>query len=160
MSLPEAAPFDPNAVAQPSAVLFACTYNAIRSPMAEAFLKHYLGHKVFVDSAGVRGGLEIDPMVVEVMGERGVDISRHRPKTFDDLLDDNFDLVVTLSPEAHHRALEATRTTAWDVLFWNTFDPTFVEGNRSARMDAFRQVRDDIDRRIQVRFKIDRSPTI
>ncbi len=136
---------------RPTSVLFACTQNAIRSPMAEAMLKHFHGHRVFVDSAGVRVG-ELDPFAVAVMEEIGIDLSRHRPKAFDDLEDDSFDLVVTLSPEAHHRAIEMTRTTAFDVEFWNTFDPTLIEGNRDTRLDAFRQVRDSLLRRIQDRF--------
>ena len=136
---------------RPTSVLFACTQNAIRSPMAEAMLKHFHGHRVFVDSVGVRVG-ELDPFAVAVMEEIGIDLSRHRPKAFDDLEDDSFDLVVTLSPEAHHRAIEMTRTTAFDVEFWNTFDPTLIEGNRDTRLDAFRQVRDSLLRRIQDRF--------
>ncbi len=139
---------------RPTSVLFACTQNAIRSPMAEAILKHFQGHRVFVDSAGVRSG-ELDPFAVSVMEELGIDLSRHRPKSFDDLEDDSFDLVVTLSPEAHHRAIEMTRTTAFDVEFWNTFDPTLIEGNRDTRLDAFRQVRDALLKRIQERFPPD-----
>ena len=119
--------------------------------MAEAMLKHFHGHRVFVDSAGVRVG-ELDPFAVAVMEEIGIDLSRHRPKAFDDLEDDSFDLVVTLSPEAHHRAIEMTRTTAFDVEFWNTFDPTLIEGNRDTRLDAFRQVRDSLLQRIRERF--------
>lgn len=139
---------------RPTSVLFACTQNAIRSPMAEAMLKHFHGHRIFVDSAGVRVG-ELDPFAVAVMEEMGVDLSRHRPKAFDDLEDDSFDLVVTLSPEAHHRAIEMTRTTAFDVEFWNTFDPTLIEGNRDMRLDAFRQVRDSLLQKIQDRFPPD-----
>ncbi len=139
---------------RPTSVLFACTQNAIRSPMAEAILKHFQGHRVFVDSAGVRSG-ELDPFAVSVMEELGIDLSRHRPKSFDDLEDDSFDLVVTLSPEAHHRAIEMTRTTAFDVEFWNTFDPTLIEGNRDTRLDAFRQVRDVLLQRIKERFPPD-----
>lgn len=139
---------------RPTSVLFACTHNAIRSPMAEAILKHFQGHRVFVDSAGVRSG-ELDPFAVSVMEELGIDLSRHRPKSFDDLEDDSFDLVVTLSPEAHHRAIEMTRTTAFDVEFWNTFDPTLIEGNRDTRLDAFRQVRDVLLQRIKERFPPD-----
>ena len=139
---------------RPTSVLFACTQNAIRSPMAEAMLKHFHGHHIFVDSAGVRTG-ELDPFAVAVMEEMGVDLSRHRPKAFDDLEDDSFDLVVTLSPEAHHRAIEMTRTTAFDVEFWNTFDPTLIEGNRDMRLDAFRQVRESLLKRIRERFPPD-----
>ena len=142
---------------RPTSVLFACTQNAIRSPMAEAILKHFQGHRVFVDSAGVRTG-ELDPFAVVVMEELGIDLSRHRPKAFDDLEDDSFDLVVTLSPEAHHRAIEMTRTTAFDVEFWPTFDPTLIEGNRDTRLDAFRQVRDALMQRIQDRFPSDPGP--
>ena len=143
----------------PTSVLFSCTMNAVRSPMAEAILKHLLGHRVYVDSAGVREG-ELDPFVVAVMDEIGIDISRHHPKTFDDLDDDNYDLVVTLSPEAQHRALEMTRTTACEVEFWRTFDPTFIEGSRETRLEAYRQVRDTLFQRIEQRFEMAPGPTV
>lgn len=138
---------------QPSAVLFACTLNAIRSPMAAAILRHLHGHHIYVDSCGVKEG-EVDPFAVAAMDEIGIDISRHAPKTFDELEDNSFDLVVSLSPEAQHRAVEMTRTMACDVEFWNTFDPSVVEGNREARLDAYRQVRDDLMRRILARFPV------
>ncbi|MGK9167087.1 arsenate reductase ArsC [Inquilinus limosus] len=138
-------------MAGPTSVLFTCTHNAIRSPMAEAILKHVAGSRIFVDSVGVRPG-ELDPFTVAVMQEIGIDLSRHRPKSFDDLEDDNFDLVISLSPEAQHRAVEMTRTTACDLEFWNTFDPTAIEGNRETRMAAFRQVRDLLLARIRERF--------
>ena len=138
-------------MAGPTSVLFACTQNAIRSPMAEAILKHVAGSRIFVDSVGVRPD-ELDPFAVAVMKEIGIDLSRHRPKGFDDLEDDNFDLVISLSPEAQHRAVEMTRTTACDLEFWNTFDPTAVEGNRETRLAAFRQVRDLLLARIRERF--------
>ena len=135
----------------PSSVLFACTENAVRSPMAEAILKHLLGKRVYVDSAGLRTG-QLDPMAVEALKEIGIDASRHKPKSFDQLEDGFYDLIVTLSPEAQHRAVELTRTMACDVEFWNTFDPTIVEGTREQRLDAFRQVRDTLLRRIRERF--------
>jgi protein-tyrosine-phosphatase len=135
----------------PSSVLFACTENAVRSPMAEAILKHLLGKRVYVDSAGLRTG-QLDPMAVEALKEIGIDASRHKPKSFDQLEDGFYDLIVTLSPEAQHRAVELARTMACDVEFWNTFDPTIVEGTREQRLDAFRQVRDTLLRRIKERF--------
>ena len=95
---------------------------------------------------------EVDGFAVDVMEEMGIDISRHSAKTFDDLEDDLFDIVVTLSPEAHHRALEMTRTSPVEVEFWNTFDPSLVEGSREQRLDAYRQVRDRIFERIRARF--------
>lgn len=141
----------------PDAVLFACTHNAVRSAMAEGLMKHFLGHRVYVDSVGVRRG-HIDPFVVEVMDEIGVDLSRHRSKTFETLTDSFFDLIVSLSPEAQHSAVEMTRTMACDVEFWPTLDPTHVEGSREQRLDAYRQVRDSLQRRLKERFPLDLKP--
>jgi len=143
----------------PNAVLFACTRNSVRSPMAEGLLKHLLGHRIYVDSAGVRAG-KVDPFAVEVMDEIGIDISRHRGKAFADLEDTSYDLIVSLSPEAQHSAVELTRTMACEVEFWNTFDPTVVEGNRETRLSAYRQVRDHLRRRIEERFTLDLRPVV
>lgn len=143
-----------------TSVLFACTMNQVRSPLAESLMKHFHGQRIYVDSAGVRAGDEVDPFAVVVMDELGIDLSRHRCKTFDDLEDNNFDLIVTLSPEAHHRAMELTRTTACDVEFWNTFDPTLVDGSRDAMLEAYRQVRDGLLARIRERFPLSRGPTV
>ena len=138
---------------QSTAVLFACTQNAVRSPMAEGILKHLLGHRIFVDSVGVRPG-ELDPFAVQVMDEIGVDIAGHLPKGFDDLEDDSFDEVISLSPEAQHRAVDMTRVMACEVVFWNTFDPSLIEGNRESRLDAYRSVRDQLMKRIKEHFGI------
>lgn len=135
----------------PGSLLFACTMNAIRSPMAEGIMKRLHGTRVFVDSVGVRRG-ELDPFVVAAMDEIGIDVSGHRPKTFDELEDTSFDVIVSLSPEAQHSAVEMTRTMACDVLFWNTFDPALVEGSREVRLDAYRQVRDELYKRIVKAF--------
>jgi protein-tyrosine-phosphatase len=135
----------------PSAILFACTMNAVRSPMAESILKHLHGHHLFVDSAGARVA-ETDGFAIAVMDEIGIDLSRHRPKTFDDLEDSSFDLVVSLSPQAQHKAVEMTRIMACEVVFWNTFDPSIVEGNREARLEAYRGVRDQLMGRIKECF--------
>ncbi len=139
----------------PSSVLFACNYNAIRSPMAEAMLKHLHGRRVFVDSVGLRAR-PIDPFAVIVMEEMGIDMSRHRSKTFEDLEDTSFDLVVSLTPEAQHRAVELTRTMACDVEFWPCLDPTAVEGSRAEMLTAYRIVRDGLWRRLRERFPPDR----
>lgn len=139
---------------EPGAILFVCSENALRSPMAESLLKHFLGHRIYVDSVGVRAG-KIDGFAVEVLEEIGIDISRHHSKSFDDLEDDYYDLIITLSPEAQHRAVELTRTMAVDLEFWHTFDPSIVEGNRETRLDAYRKVRDQLMERILKRF----SPT-
>ena len=98
---------------------------------------------------------ELDPFAVAAMEEIGIDISRHRPMTFEELEDWeglNFDLIVTLSPEAHHKALELTRTIAADVEYWPTPDPTAIEGTREQRLDAYREVRDQLTERIKARF--------
>ncbi len=140
----------------PEAVLFACTRNAIRSPMAEALLKHFHGNRIYAQSVGVRPGA-INPFALAVMDEMGIDISRHRQRSFDDLEDDSFDLVISLSPEAQHRAVEMTRHMACEVEFWNTFDPSLVEGSREVRLDAYREVRDALMRRILERFPLQRT---
>lgn len=136
----------PSVLAQ--SILFACSENAVRSPMAEALARLQFGRGLYVASAGVRPG-DRDPFVTAVMDEVGVDLSKHRPQRFEDLEDTNFDLIVTLSPEAHHRALEFTRTMAVDVVYWPTFDPTATEGSRDAMLDAYRGVRDGLLRRIR-----------
>ncbi len=143
----------------PDAVLFACTRNSVRSPVAEGLLKHLLGHRIYVDSVGVRIS-EIDPFVVETMDEIGIDMSRHRAKSFDDLEDMSYDLIISLSPEAQHKAVELTRTMACEVDFWNTLDPTIIEGNREIRLHAYREVRDSLRRRIEERFALDLKPNV
>ena len=141
----------------PRAVLFSCTLNSVRSPMAEGLLKHLLGHRIYVDSAGVRAG-EIDPFAISVMEELGIDMTRHRSKSFDDLEDTSYDLIISLSPEAQHKAVELTRTMACEVEFWPILDPTWVEGSREVRLQAYRQVRDELRRRIEARFVLDLTP--
>ena len=143
----------------PGSVLFCCTMNSVRSPMAEGILKHLHGSRVYVDSVGVRKG-EIDGFAISVMDEIGIDLQRHRGKTFDDLEDTSFDLIISLSPEAQHKAVEMTRTMACDVEFWPTFDPTFIEGSREERLDAYRKVRDALMQRIRQRFPTTGAPQI
>ena len=138
----------------PQAVLFACGLNSVRSPMAESLLRHMFPGTLYVKSAGVRKG-ELDPFAVAVMAELGQDISGHKPTTFEEL-DDweglNFDLIITLSPEAHHKALELTHTLAADVEYWPTHDPTGAEGNREQKLEAYREVCDTLSMRIRKRF--------
>ncbi len=136
-------------------VLFTCKYNAIRSPMAEALAKHFFGSSIYIQSAGVKSGRAIDPLVVAVLRELGIDYSDYKPKTITDLRNAeglNFDLIITLSPEAHHLALELTRDTAVNVEYWPTFDPTAVQGDPERELDAYRQVRDTLSQNIQQRL--------
>ncbi len=139
---------------KPHAVLFACGLNSVRSPMAAGLFRQLVGPATYVASAGVRKD-ELDPFAVAVLEEAGIDIAKHRPMTFEDL-DEweglNFDLIVTLAPEAHHKALELTRTMATDVEYWPTADPTAIEGSREQRLNAYREVRDQLTERIKARF--------
>jgi protein-tyrosine-phosphatase len=140
-------------VDNPSSVLFACTHNALRSPIAAALMKHFHGHHVWVQSVGVHRG-ELDPFAVMVMEEIGIDLSGHKPQIFEDLEDSFFDVVVSLSPEAQHHAVEMTRSMACEVLFWPTMDPAMIEGSRETRLDAYRAVRDQLSRRILQQFPL------
>lgn len=141
--------------ARPQAVLFMCTHNAVRSVMAAALTRHLFGKSIYVGSAGVSAG-EADPFVTAVMDELGLDVKRHRPRSVEDLEEDEglgFDLAISLSPGAHHRALELTRTNALSVEYWPTSDPTVATGNREQRLDAYREVRDELEQRIRIRFR-------
>jgi len=139
----------------PSSVLFACTLNVVRSPMAAAILRHLAGPRIYVASAGVRAG-EPDPFVPIVMDEIGIDVWRHDPRTIAELYDTSFDLIVSLSPEAHHQALELTRTMAVVVEYWPTFDASLMigQGNREQVLDSYRAVRDRLFARIKQRFPL------
>lgn len=135
----------------PTNILFACTMNTVRSPMAAALMRHLAGESLYVESAGVRAGA-LDPLAVEAMEEIGLKIGQHRPRRFEDLEDGSFDLVITLSPEAQHKAVELTRTAATQVEYWPTIDPTAVEGSREQRLAAYRAVRDQLAERLKQRF--------
>ncbi|GEO82225.1 arsenate-mycothiol transferase ArsC [Pararhodospirillum oryzae] len=146
------------ALVLPSAVLFCCTMNRVRSPMAEGLMKRLHGKRVFVESVGVRPAEEIDGFVIAVMDEIGIDLRGHRPRAFEDLQDESFDEVVSLSPEAQHKAVEMTRWMACEVTFWHTFDPSLVEGSRETRLEAYRAVRDELQARLLARFPIALGP--
>jgi protein-tyrosine-phosphatase len=146
----------PNGEELPQSVLFACTQNAVRSAMAEHIMRHLYGKFIYVDSAGAKKG-ERDDFVTEVMDEIGLNLAKHRPKSFDDMEENSFDLVITLSPEAHHRAMELTRTSAAVIEYWPTVDPSITEGTRDQRLDAYRDLRDQLMRRIEARFGVGRA---
>ncbi|CDO60262.1 Arsenate reductase [Candidatus Phaeomarinobacter ectocarpi] len=141
----------PNGEDLPDAILFACSQNAVRSPMAEGIMQLLYGRHVYVDSVGVRAG-EVDPFVIVVMDELGIDLTKHKPRSFDELEDTSFDLIVSLTPQAQHSAVDMTRAMAADVEYWPTHDPTLVEGSREQRLNAYREVRDALMARIKERF--------
>ncbi len=139
----------------PAAVLFACNYNRVRSPMAEGLMKRLFGAQVYVDSVGLRadsGQTWADPFMAAAMDDAGIDMSRHKPKTFDDLEDQSFDLVISLTPEAQHRAVELARGRATDLEYWPTHDPTLIVGQREVMLNAYREVRDALAARLLARF--------
>lgn len=148
---------------RPGAVLFACNFNRVRSPMAEGLLKRLAGDRIYVDSCGLKhtpvavmddeAGWRIDPFAAAVMGEIGCDLSGHRAKTFEELEDDSFDLVISLTPEAQHRAVELARGRAVAIEYWPTLDPVLAEGSREARLAIYRDVRDSLAARIAERFR-------
>ena len=133
----------------PQSVLFCCDHNAVRSPMAEALMKKLYGADTYVQSAGVKSELEIDGFSIAVCEEIGIELSRHRVRSFDEMEqwgDDlsSFDLVVALSPASQRRALELTRVFHLDVIYWPIMDPTGLGDTREAKMAAYRQTRDQI----------------
>jgi protein-tyrosine-phosphatase len=138
----------------PGAVLFACNLNRIRSPMAEGLMRRRFGARTYVDSCGLRVGDDdgVDPFTLAVMDEIGVDLSAHRGKTFEDVEAHAFDVVISLSPEAHHRAVELGRGRAVEIEYWPTPDPTLATGGRDAILNAYRAVRASLEDRIADRF--------
>jgi len=137
-------------VARPTSVLFVCGRNAVRSPIA-ACMASASYPSLYVASAGVAPG-ERDPFVDAILAESGLDLGAHRPQSLEDLEDLNFDLAITLSPEAHHKALELTRTHAIDVEYWPMPDPTLAAGSRDQIMAAYRDLRDRLGQRIGARL--------
>ena len=135
-------------------MLFACGFNSVRSPMAAGLARQMFSDNSAIASAGVRKD-DLDPFAVAAMAEIGIDISAHEPITFEELEDLDgldYDLIITLAPEAHHAALALTHRIAAEVEYWPTADPTVIEGNREQRLDAYRAVRDQLVDRIKERF--------
>ncbi len=122
-------------------------------------MKNLVGTSMFVDSVGVRKG-QLDAFVIAVLDEIGVDMNNHSPKTFEELEDDSFDLVISLSPEAQHKAVEMTRTSHCGLEFWHTMDPSIIDGGRETRLDAYRGVRDQLSEKLRQRFAGVRPPVV
>ena len=143
----------------PSSVLFCCDHNAVRSPMAEGMMKKYFGRATYVQSAGVKNDMEIDGFAITVCHEVGIELSRHRSRSFDEMKDwgddlSGFDLVVALSPGSQRQALEFTRFFHLDVEYWPILDPTGIGETRDAKLAAYRQVREQIKARMIERFGV------
>lgn len=145
----------------PPRILFACTLNAVRSPMAAAILHQLAGPRLSATSAGVRRG-HADPFVMAVMDEIGIDVTAHQPRVFSELERQTFTTIVTLSPEAQHHAVELTRIMKANVEYWPTFDPSMLpqEAGRAVLLNAYRKLRDDLADRIKRRFEIAGGPSV
>lgn len=135
----------------PSSVLFACTMNSVRSVMAEGILKKLCGERIYIDSVGKQAG-DKNGYMIQVMAEIGIDLSNHRSKTFISLDDTSFDMIISLSPEAQHAAVELTRWMSCELIYWPTFDPDAIRGRRETRLEGFRRIRDDLIDKIETKF--------
>lgn len=147
----------------PTAVLFCCDHNAVRSPMAEALMKKFYGQRAYVQSAGVTNDMEIDGFSIAVCREMGIELSRHRSRSFDEMRemgDDlgQYDLIVALSPASQHAALDLTRHNHLEVEYWPIIDPTAIGDGRDAKLAAYRQARDQIKDRMTARFGAPSEP--
>nr|WP_321511227.1 low molecular weight phosphatase family protein [uncultured Celeribacter sp.] len=141
----------------PHSVLFCCDHNSVRSPMAEGLMKKFYGTRVYVQSAGVHSDLDVDGFAVAVCAEIGVELHRHQARSFDDMKEwgddiSSYDLVVALSPASQRHALELTRFYHLEVEYWPIMDPTGIGESREAKLDAYRQARDQIETRMTARF--------
>ncbi len=148
--------------ALPQSVLFCCDHNAVRSPMAEGMMKAFYGQEAYVQSAGVRGTMEVDGFSVAVCEELGVELSRHRTRSFEEMQqwgDDltGFDLIVALSPASLRMAQELTRHAAVEIEYWPVLDPTGLGERREEKLAAYRQARDQIRARMVERFGAPRT---
>ncbi|MFN3825732.1 MAG: low molecular weight phosphatase family protein [Pseudorhodobacter sp.] len=141
----------------PQSVLFCCDYNAVRSPMAEGLMKKFYGQRAYVQSAGVRNDMEIDGFSIAVCDEMGIELARHRSRSFEEMQEwgddlSQFDLIVALSPASQRMALELTRHFHLEIEYWPILDPTGLGDTREAKLSAYRQARDQIRDRMLARF--------
>ena len=141
----------------PQSILFCCDHNAVRSPMAEGIMKKLYGTGTYVQSVGVINDLEIDGFSIAVCEEIGVELSRHRSRSFDEMErwgDDlsSFDLIVALSPASQRRALELTRLFHLTVEYWPILDPTGIGETREMKLVSYRQTRDQILKKLREKW--------
>lgn len=142
-----------------ASILFVCTSNSIRSRLAEELARWRTRGRVHIDSCGVAPA-ENDGFVAAVLDEIGLDAPEEPPKGFRELEDSDFDLIVTLSPEAHVAAEKFAEHLAAEVEYWPTVDPSVVEGSREQRLEAYRRTRDEILQRISARLSGPSAPVV
>jgi len=141
----------------PHSVLFCCDHNAVRSPMAEGLMKKFYGQRAYVQSAGVKNDMEVDGFSIAVCQELGIELSRHRARSFEEMQEwgddlSGFDLIIALSPASQRMALELTRYFHIDVEYWPILDPTGLGEGREAKLSAYRQSLNQIRDRMLTRF--------
>lgn len=122
-------------------VLFICTHNSARSQMAEAFLNHLYPEKFQAFSAGTKPG-SLNPYVVKVMEEIGVDMSGHRSKSVEEFIGENFDYVVTVCDQAKESC--PFFPGAKEYLHQSFPDPSSFQGTEEEKLEFTRMVRDKI----------------
>ena len=144
----------------PSSVLFCCNHNSVRSPMAEGLMKIHVGYKIYVQSAGVASDREIDGFSIAVCDEVGVQLIQHKARSFKEMEElgedlNGYDLIVALSPMAEKIAIETTMNNAVDVEFWEISDPSGIGETRDEKLNAYRNIRNELITRIKNRFPLE-----
>ena len=133
--------------------------------MAEGLMKQMYGQRAYVQSAGVHNDMEIEGFSIAVCRELGIELARHRSRSFEEMQEwgddlSQFDLIVALSPASQRMALELTRFHHLEVVYWPILDPTGLGDGRDAKLAAYRQARDQIRDRMLARFGAPSEPTL
>ncbi|MGA2988061.1 MAG: arsenate reductase ArsC [Terriglobia bacterium] len=128
-------------------VLILCTGNSARSQMAEGLLRHDGGAAFEVASAGTKPS-SVRPEAIAAMREIGIDISGHRSKSVDEFAGQVFDYVITVCDNARESCPVFAATTK--RIHWSLCDPAAVQGSEEDRLAAFRSVRDELRRNLQL----------
>lgn len=133
------------------AILFLCTHNTLRSVIAENLLRQYVSNSVFVESAGL-APQNMDPFTIAIMQEKNINVSAHKPRHYDELADQNHDLIIALSEETFDFAKHLAKELAVDVEFWSLPRPPSNEGSREIILENYRLLREEVDKHILNRF--------
>lgn len=141
----------------PQSVLFCCDHNAVRSPMAEGIMKKFYGLNTYVQSAGIKNDLEIDGFAIAVCAEIGVELARHKSRSFEEMEKwgdqlSSFDQVVALTPASRHEAHDLTRYYHLELEYWPIIDPCGAGETREQRLAAYRVSRDEIINNLVARW--------
>jgi arsenate reductase (thioredoxin) len=126
-------------------VLFLCTHNSARSQMAEGFLRALAGDRFEVASAGTHA-TRVHPLAIRAMADVGIDLGGHVSKVVDELVTQRWDYVITVCDAANEACpVFPTKTSR---VHWSFEDPAQATGSDDQRLEVFRRIRDQIERRI------------